>query len=64
MLEHRWYLSQSQNRDVPLAEAVGSYIDTVLRHRRDEATVINPPTGAITMPLTLAEDDNDWRSKV
>ncbi|MHB1235361.1 MAG: DUF4032 domain-containing protein [Microbacteriaceae bacterium] len=64
MLEHRWYLSQSQNRDVPLAEAVGSYIDTVLRHRRDEATVINPPTGAITMPLTLAEDDNDWRNKV
>ncbi len=62
MLEHRWYLSQSENRDVPLAEAVRSYIDTVLRHRRDEATVINPPTGAITMPLTL--DDEDWRSKV
>ncbi|HEV7955928.1 MAG TPA: DUF4032 domain-containing protein, partial [Marisediminicola sp.] len=36
MLEHRWYLSQNENRDVPLAEGVSSYIDNVLRHRRDE----------------------------
>ncbi|MCG2624879.1 DUF4032 domain-containing protein [Arthrobacter sp. I2-34] len=37
LLEHRWYLSEEQNRNVPLAEAVQSYIDNVLRHRRDEA---------------------------
>ena len=36
LLDHRWYLSQNENRDVPLAEAVSSYVDTVLRHRRDE----------------------------
>jgi hypothetical protein len=37
LLEHRWYLSEEQKRNVPLAEAVQSYIDNVLRHRRDEA---------------------------
>lgn len=63
LLDHRWYLSQNESRDVPLAEAVSSYIDTVLRHRRDEATVIEPATGTITLPVPLI-DDTDWRSKV
>ncbi|NKX56862.1 DUF4032 domain-containing protein [Arthrobacter mobilis] len=40
LLEHRWYLSENQNRNVPLAEAVQSYIDTILRHRRDEAAIL------------------------
>ena len=62
-LEHRWYLSQSENRDVPLAEAVTSYVDTVLRHRRDEAAVMGPPTEAITLPVPVVDDD-DWRSRV
>ncbi len=52
LLDHRWYLSQNEGRDVPLAEAVSSYVDTVLRHRRDEATVIDPPTGTFTLPST------------
>lgn len=66
LLDHRWYLSQNEGRDVPLAEAVSSYIDTVLRHRRDEATMINPPTGTFTAPISLvdADDEDDWRSKV
>lgn len=63
LLDHRWYLSQNQTRDIPLAEAVSSYVDTVLRHRRDEATIIDPPTGAFTMPLAVVDDD-DWRSRV
>ncbi len=63
LLDHRWYLSQNESRDVPLAEAVSSYIDTVLRHRRDEATVIEPTTGTITLPLAVV-DESDWRSKV
>jgi tRNA A-37 threonylcarbamoyl transferase component Bud32 len=62
LLDHRWYLSQNEARDVPLAEAVSSYVDTVLRHRRDEATVIDPPTGAITVPVDTVADD--WRSSV
>jgi hypothetical protein len=64
LLEHRWYRSQDEKRNVPLAEALTSYIDTVLRHRRDEMTVYGPPTGsfgAITSPTTIVED---WRDKV
>jgi hypothetical protein len=67
LLEHRWYLSQNEGRDVPLAEAVSSYIDTVLRHRRDEATIINPPSGTITLPVDTIDGEaaeEDWRSKV
>jgi len=63
LLDHRWYMSQNEKRDIPLAEALGSYVDTVLRHRRDEATVINPPTGAITLPTSIVDED-DWRLKV
>ncbi len=67
LLDHRWYLSQNEARDVPLAEAVSSYIDTVLRHRRDEATIINPPSGTITLPVDTIDGEaaeEDWRSKV
>ena len=63
LLDHRWYLSQNQSRDVPLAEAVSSYVDTVLAHRRDEATMIDPPTGTLTLPIAIVDED-DWRSKV
>lgn len=63
LLDHRWYLSQNESRDVPLAEAVSSYVDTVLRHRRDEATMIDPPTGTFTLPIPVVDED-DWRSKV
>jgi hypothetical protein len=63
LLEHRWYLSQNEDRDVPLAEAVTSYIDTVLRHRRDEAAVMGPPTEAITLPVAVV-DEADWRDRV
>jgi hypothetical protein len=61
LLDHRWYMSQNEGRDIPLAEAVSSYIEDVLRHRRDEATIINPPTGAITLPVDVVDD---WRSTV
>ena len=71
LLDHRWYMSQNEGRDVPLAEALSSYVDTVLRHRRDEATVIAPPTEAITLPVTTVgadalddPDEDDWRLKV
>ncbi len=67
LLEHRWYLSQNESREVPLAEAVSSYIDTILRARRDEATMIDPPTGTYTLPMdviSVDDDEADWRSKV
>jgi hypothetical protein len=66
LLDHRWYMSQNEKRDVPLSEALTSYIDTVLRHRRDEATVMYPVTGVLTMPIDVqaAGDEDDWRAKV
>ncbi|AWB96076.1 DUF4032 domain-containing protein [Agromyces badenianii] len=77
LLDHRWYLAQQAGHDIPLAEAVNSYVNTVLRHRRDEATVIGPSTDAFTMPIetipstdTAAfaaldpDDDGDWRANV
>jgi hypothetical protein len=63
LLDHRWYLSQNEGRDVPLAEALNSYVDQVLRHRRDEATVIAPVTENITLPIDIIDED-DWRLKV
>lgn len=36
VLEHRWYLSEQQQRDVPILEAVDSYVKTVLPSRPDE----------------------------
>ncbi|QAY73303.1 DUF4032 domain-containing protein [Agromyces protaetiae] len=74
LLEHRWFMAQQAGHDVPLAEAVASYVANVLRHRRDEATMIDPPTGAITAAMPVIEtsaiavvdpdDEGDWRLKV
>lgn len=66
LLEHRWFMSQREQRDVPLAEAQTAYVNDVLRHRRDEATVINPSTESIALPLDDddSEEDVDWRERV
>jgi hypothetical protein len=76
LLEHRWFMAQQAGHDIPLAEAVTSYVNNVLRHRRDEATVIGPETGSITTAIDVIapdtssiavvdpDDDEDWRLKV
>lgn len=72
VLEHRWYMSQARGKSVPIAEVVTSYIDDVLRHRRDEATVMGPPTETMSLPVVtgaidLDEDEDDvvdWRDLV
>ncbi|ANP73743.1 DUF4032 domain-containing protein [Cryobacterium arcticum] len=71
LLDHRWYMAQNASRDIPLAEAVTSYVQDVLRHRRDEATVIDPPTTPISLPDLEAEgidadeaEADDWRLNV
>jgi hypothetical protein len=33
-------MSERQDRNVPMAEAVQSYLDSELRHRRDEAEIM------------------------
>ena len=40
LLDHRWFISSEQGRDVPLAEAAASYVQNVLRHRPDELAVL------------------------
>jgi len=64
VLEHRWFMSQRESRDVPLAEALSSYIEDILRHRRDEATMLDPPTGSITVPIRISAGPEDWRATV
>lgn len=44
VLEHRWYMSEQQDRDIPMDEAVRSYYDAVLRHSPDERELIATPT--------------------
>lgn len=60
VLEHRWFMSQEQARDVPLNEAVRDYIDNVLQYRRDEEIVINPPTGTFTAAIDIIRDEDDF----
>ncbi len=40
LLDHRWFISGEQGRDVPLPEAVDSYVSNVLRHRPDELAIL------------------------
>jgi hypothetical protein len=40
VLEHRWYASEQRGQQVPLAEAVRSYLSDVLAHKPDEAAVL------------------------
>ena len=46
VLEHRWYISEARGSNVPMEEAVASYVEAVLRHRRDEARLMLDPEGA------------------
>lgn len=60
VLEHRWFMSQEQARDVPLNEAVRDYIENVLQFRRDEEVVINPATGTFTAAVNIIRNDDDF----
>jgi len=40
LLDHRWYLSQQQHRDVPMPEVATSYVATILPTRPDEQAVL------------------------
>ncbi|MEY4990855.1 MAG: hypothetical protein RIS08_1081 [Actinomycetota bacterium] len=72
VLEHRWYMSERLGKDVPMLDAVRSYVAEVLSVRRDEEALIGPTTELITLsePVpsgTIVVDDDeegDWRDKV
>lgn len=40
-LEHRWFLAEQRQEDVPLQEAIASYIDNVLSKKGDEARFLD-----------------------
>ncbi|MCR8670761.1 DUF4032 domain-containing protein [Agrococcus sp. HG114] len=70
VLEHRWFLSEKEQRAVPLAEAAERYIATQLAFRRDEAALLDIPV-TMTMPIVTVqhllddeEDAGDWRDRV
>jgi tRNA A-37 threonylcarbamoyl transferase component Bud32 len=47
VLDHRWYLSEADGRDVGLAAATKSYVDTVLGAKPDERAVLVDGTAEI-----------------
>lgn len=71
VLEHRWYLSVQAGQQVPLEEAVRSYVDTVLAHKPDELAVLGsavrpgepvvPDDLEATQPFRLPWDELDAR---
>jgi hypothetical protein len=50
LLEHRWYLSERDRRDVTLEEALESYIPEVLASAPDEAVSLDIPTSELFLP--------------
>ncbi len=71
VLEHRWYLSQQAGHQVPLEQAVRSYIAEVLPHKPDEAAVlgaavrpdepVDPDRLEDTQPFRIPWDELDPR---
>ncbi len=76
VLEHRWYLAQREQRDVPLDEVIQSYLHEVLPTKRDEAVLLSGPDDEVLSGyadladygeeepidgLLGAADDEDWQ---
>ena len=58
ILEHRWYMSEAQNRYVTTQEAVDDYVATVLPQHRDERAYLgNGDTQE--MEAIVVDDDTD-----
>ena len=54
VMEHRWYSSERQGRDVGRREAAASYIEQVLVHKPDEAAVVGVDTREL--PVVVVEE--------
>jgi hypothetical protein len=59
LLEHRWFLSQRNQRDVPMAEAVAAYVSDVLVHAPDEQLRINATAELLLADIAAAADSDD-----
>jgi len=47
LLDHRWYLSEQQSRDVPMQQAAKSYVKNILPTRPDERAILGVQAGEI-----------------
>ncbi|WP_407320573.1 DUF4032 domain-containing protein [Isoptericola halotolerans] len=45
ILDHRWFISEQAQRDVPMPETVASYVENVLQHRPDEKAILGLAPG-------------------
>lgn len=54
LLDHRWFLSEKAGKEVPLQQAVKSYVSKVLPKKPDEEALLDPPTAPLP---TLHPDD-------
>lgn len=56
-LDHRWYLSEHAGYDVPQQQAISSYVENVLRSRRDEKSFLMQPGDTEEIPAIREELD-------
>jgi CRISPR/Cas system CSM-associated protein Csm2 small subunit len=59
VLEHRWYESERRGHDLTLPEAVQLYVETVLRHKPDEASVL----GVDTQAMPVISRPSSWAAE-
>ena len=45
LLDHRWFMAEKAGHDIPLHEAIDSYVRDVLRHKPDESYLTGPAPG-------------------
>jgi tRNA A-37 threonylcarbamoyl transferase component Bud32 len=50
LLDHRWYLSEQEGRDVGMDEAVESYVENILRAAPEERVIVEADTGEPVVP--------------
>jgi len=51
VLEHRWYLSETADHDIPIKEVIADYIKYVLPGKPDEAAVLGVDTVEMALPM-------------
>ena len=59
VLEHRWFLSEREGRDVGLIPAARSYVTDVLSHKPDEKAVLGSRIGTPTVEADPYVDDEE-----
>jgi hypothetical protein len=47
VLEHKWFMSEQGNADVPLSKATEDFVANILPHHRDEKSLVTTETSAL-----------------